>query len=295
MGCAESEADYTNVVADDLNGFFRRFEIPKQAFDLPDIYFITFVIFFFSCLDVKILLPRSLPHASYNISHQGEIAFVYGSITDQTLADELSNDIKEQVATSYNIFTVDISVVLGTKEKHGVLSVHVFTNSTKKIIPPYFTNCKDITYVDSIEEKDDGTVTIRLGDDVMVYWWQEVKSKDQNKVGEDFEKVFGEVIAATNYPLPFDWGCQFWGFHTSFCQALNEVQCELTAVGGDVCALTSTSSSERLPTTTKIVNMTGIFRDMFPFLVETVPIESFEAEVAEREHTTGITFPCLSR
>ncbi|KAJ8029075.1 hypothetical protein HOLleu_28386 [Holothuria leucospilota] len=31
MGCAESEANYRNAVADDLNGFFCRFERPKQA------------------------------------------------------------------------------------------------------------------------------------------------------------------------------------------------------------------------------------------------------------------------
>ncbi|KAJ8039662.1 hypothetical protein HOLleu_13735 [Holothuria leucospilota] len=204
--------------------------------------------------------------------------------------------MKEQVATSYSLFSVVIPVVLGAKEKHGVLPLHVFTNSTKKVLPPYFTNCQDITYVDSIEEKDDGTVTIRLGDDVLVYWVQkEVKYEGQNKVGKDFVKVFGEVIAATDYPLPFDWGCKFWGSHISFCQALHEVQCELAAVEGDVCALTSTSSSERLPTTTKMVNMTGIFRDMFPVLAETVPIESFEAELAKIEHITGITFPCLSR
>ncbi|KAJ8039671.1 hypothetical protein HOLleu_13749 [Holothuria leucospilota] len=250
---------------------------------------------FFYCLDVKILLPRSLPQAPYNTSHQGEVAFMYGSITDHTLAAELSNDMKEHVATSYILFSVGIPVVLGAQEKHGLFAVQMLTNSSRKVFSSYSTNYKEMTYVDSIEEKDDGTVTIRLGDDVMVYWVQkEVKYKDQNKVGKDFDKVFGEVIANTNYPLPFDWGCKFWGSHTSFCQALNEVQCELTAVGGDVCALTSTSSSERLPITTKFVNMTGIFRDMFPFLAETIPTEGFEAELAEREHTTGITFPCLS-
>ncbi|KAJ8039731.1 hypothetical protein HOLleu_13827 [Holothuria leucospilota] len=112
-------------------------------------------------------------------------------------------------------------------------------------------------------------------------------------VAKDFDKVYGKTIAFTDYPMSFDWGCALLGSQISFCQVLNNVRCELTTFGGDVCALISTSSGERSPTNMKIVNMTGTFRDMFPYLAEAVPSESFEAETINREHSSGIKYSCL--
>ncbi|KAJ8039659.1 hypothetical protein HOLleu_13731 [Holothuria leucospilota] len=246
-------------------------------------------------MEVKLQLPQSLPQTSYDTSHQGEVTLTDALITDHTLADELSIDLNEQVATSYKVLVVAIPVVLGTTKEHGILPLHVFTNSTKKVLSAYGTNYNYISQLNDFEEGDDGTVRILLGDDVITYQVQdEVKCKGENKVGKDFNEVLGKIITVTNYPLPLDWGCELLGSQISFCQVLNEVQCGLAAVGGDVCILTSTSSSERCPSTMKILNSTGVFQQMIPFLEETVPNESFEAEFIDREHTTGIKYPCLT-
>ncbi|KAJ8039732.1 hypothetical protein HOLleu_13828 [Holothuria leucospilota] len=240
--------------------------------------------------DVRLPLPQSLPHSSYNVSQQGEVALYYLTITDHTLADELPNCLKEQVATIYQHLIVSLPVIIGTSEEHGVMSLHLFTNSTKKVSVPLVTSSSEVTYVESIEEEENGTLTFLLDGDVMSIQVQEkLKAKDEMSVGKDFDKINGKVITATNYPLPFDWGCELFGSHISFCQVLKEVSCDLAAVEGDVCALSTTSSGERSPASMKIVNMTGIFRDMMPYLAEAVPLESIEAESISREHASGIS------
>ncbi|KAJ8022082.1 hypothetical protein HOLleu_39474 [Holothuria leucospilota] len=245
--------------------------------------------------DVKIQLPQSLPHSSYNASYQGEILISYGTIIDETLAAGLSDDVKEQVSTSFQLFLVLLPLVIDMTDEHVDLFLRHFSNSTKKITHPYSTNSSELIQVDSIEEEDDGTVTIRLGDDVMVFQIQnDVKCKGETKVTKDFDKVTGKYLKGTNYPLPFDWGCGLFGSQVSFCELLNGFQCEIARVGGDVCTVTTTTISERCPATMKIVNMTGVFREMIPFLAETVPNESFEAELVDRHHSTGIAYPCLT-
>ncbi|KAJ8032035.1 hypothetical protein HOLleu_25442 [Holothuria leucospilota] len=243
---------------------------------------------------VKIQLPQSLPHSSYNASSQGEVLLTYDTVTDNTLAADLSDDLKEQVSTSYHVFSVLLPLVIGMADEHVGLFLRHFSNSTKEITFLYGTNTSGLIQVDSIEEADDGTVTIRLGDDVMVYKVQDdVKCNGETKVGKDFDKVLGKILKGTNYPLLFDWGCGLFGSQVSFCQLLDGFQCEIARVGGDVCTITTTTISERSPATMKIVNMTGVFREMIPFLAETVPNESFEAELIDRQHSTGIVYPCL--
>ncbi|KAJ8022084.1 hypothetical protein HOLleu_39476 [Holothuria leucospilota] len=245
--------------------------------------------------DVKIQLPQSLPHSSYNASIKGDLLISYVTIIDDTLAAELSDDLKEQVSTSFQIFSVFLPLVSGMTDDHVVLHLRHFSNSTKKITYPYGTSTRELIQVDSIEEADDGTVTIRLGNDVMVYQIQnEVKCEGETEVTKDFDNVFGKGKIGTSYPLPFDWGCGLFGSQVSFCELLDGFQCEIARVGGDVCTVTTTTFSERSPATMKIVNMTGVFREMIPFLAETVPNESFEAELVDRQHSTGIVYPCLT-
>ncbi|KAJ8022089.1 hypothetical protein HOLleu_39481 [Holothuria leucospilota] len=181
-------------------------------------------------------------------------------------------------------------------EEHALLNLCLFSNSTKKITNPSGTNTSgELIQVDRIDEADDGTVTIGLGDDVMVYQVQDdVKCNSESKVGKDFDKVTGEVIKVTNYPLSFDWGYELVGSEISFCKHSDGFRCELERMGGDVCSLMSVTLSKRCPANMKIVNMTGVFRDMIPFLAETVPNESFEAELIDRQISTGMVYPCLT-
>ncbi|KAJ8022085.1 hypothetical protein HOLleu_39477 [Holothuria leucospilota] len=245
--------------------------------------------------DVMIQLPQSLPHVAYNESYQGEVLLTSLTITDNTLAAELSDELKEQVSTSYQIFSVFLPVVTGMTEKHAMLNLRHFTNSTKKVTYCFGTSTTGFTQVDSIEQGNDGLVTFRLGDDVMIYQAQdEGKCNGETEVGKDFDKVSGKIVTITNYPLSFDWGCELVGSQISFCKLLDGFRCELARVGGDVCTVTSTILSERYPATMKIVNMTGVFREMIPFLAETIPNESFETEFVDRQHSTGIVYPCLT-
>ncbi|KAJ8039689.1 hypothetical protein HOLleu_13770 [Holothuria leucospilota] len=153
---------------------------------------------------------------------------MYGNFTDEGLTRDLSDDLKEQVATSYRYFDANIPVVTGNCN-HGVLSLCLFTDSTKKVLFPYHSTVNDVTQVDSIEETDDGTVTIRLGDDVMVFRVQRDVKCDFNEkenIGKVFDKVLGEVITTTSYPSRFDWGCEILGSDVSICKVLNDVRCE---------------------------------------------------------------------
>ncbi|KAJ8039733.1 hypothetical protein HOLleu_13830 [Holothuria leucospilota] len=243
--------------------------------------------------DVKLQLPQSLPHSSYNVSQQGEVTLFYVTLTDHTLADELPNPLKHQVATFYQHLLVALPVMVGMHGEYVLLHLHLFTNSTKNVLVPYTTSNKEVTHVDSIEEDDDGRVTLRLGSDIMTFQVKnEIEGDDGENVAKDFEKVHGKAF--TSYPSSFDWGCELFGSRVSFCQVLNEVRCELAVFGGDVCTVSSTSSSERSPTSMMVTNMTGIFKDMFPYLAKTVPSQCLEAETIKREHATGIKYPCLT-
>lgn len=123
---------------------------------------------------------------------------------------------------------------------------------------------------------------------------QKVNCSRDVDVAQDFDKLIGKALKTTHYPLNFDWGWDRLGYRVSFCQALHKVHYDLADVVGDVWAVTSTSSSDQSPASLMVLNMTGIFREVFPYLAETVPSESFEAELVEKEHTTGITYPFLT-
>ncbi|KAJ8022086.1 hypothetical protein HOLleu_39478 [Holothuria leucospilota] len=105
-----------------------------------------------------IQLPQSnLPHVVYNASYQGEVLLTSMTIRDDTLAAELSDELKEQVSTSYQLLSVFVPLVIGMTEEHAVLNFHHFTNSTKKITYFFGTSTSDFTQVDSIEEAENFT------------------------------------------------------------------------------------------------------------------------------------------
>ncbi|KAJ8039734.1 hypothetical protein HOLleu_13831 [Holothuria leucospilota] len=211
-------------------------------------------------------------------------------VNRDALERELQNRKQQDAACGQGM-----PVLVGETENHGLLYLHLLTNNTKKVLIPYATSNNEVTYIDSIEEEEDGQVTLRLGVDSMTFQVQDAfKDSSEKNVGRDFDKVIGKFITTTNYPLSFDWDCQLLGSQISFCQVLNEFWCKMAAFAGDVCAVTSTSSSKRLPTTMMIIKMTGKFREMFPYLAETVPCKSFEAESFDREHTTGVVYPCTT-
>ncbi|KAJ8044270.1 hypothetical protein HOLleu_11684 [Holothuria leucospilota] len=86
-----------------------------------------------------------------------------GVLHDHTLSG-VSCEMKERVAASYNIFHIPLSFVSGGQS--GIIFLVLFTDSDKDIFP-YSTNWNHVHHIDEIEEAEDGTITLRQGNDVM--------------------------------------------------------------------------------------------------------------------------------
>ncbi|KAJ8044275.1 hypothetical protein HOLleu_11693 [Holothuria leucospilota] len=228
----------------------------------------------------------------YDPSLIGEVDIGYFVIHDHTL-NGISYKLKEKVATSYRLAGVSVPFVSGGR--HGFLILALFTDSDKKVFFPYSTNHDHITYIDEIEETEDGTITLRHGNDVLVMNTQHNDTCGDNQrqhVRQDFDKILGKQVTGTDYPLPFDWGCDVLGDDVDFCDILKENKNELEKAGPNVCTeMTITSQSKRCPATMEFQEITGFFRNALPFL--STYFGSFEAEWIDREHGGGIIFPCL--
>lgn len=93
--------------------------------------------------------------------------------------------------------------------------------------------------------------------------------------------------------MPVDFGCELFPENVSFCQKIAEHQCDLQRVGGNVCSLAFLTHQKRCPASSRIVEMTGFFRDKLPFLADSTPFESFEAEWDESSNIGGLKFSCF--
>lgn len=248
---------------------------------------------FYFFVDLDPFLTKSGSNETlYNPSLIREVTIAYFVIHDYTL-NGLSCKMKEKVATSYRVAAVSVPFV--TSGRHGIIILALFTDSDKKVFFPYSTNHDHITYVDEIEETENGTITLRHGNDVLVMNTQHNNTCDENQrqhVEEDFDKILGKQHTATEYPLPFDWGCNVLGDDLDFCDILKQNKNDLEKAGPNVCTeMTITSQSKRCPATMELKEITGFFSNTLPFL--SAPVESFEAEWIDREHGGGIIFPCF--
>lgn len=169
------------------------------------------------------------------------------------------------------------------------------TDSKKEILSPYNTNNDNIIYIDMIEESDDGTVTLKKGNDVMViniHHATECHDGQYQTLHHDFDEVTGALPTASNYPMLFDWKCDILGTDVSFCKILKDHQTDLQQVGPNVCVQLKPLTSERCPSSLQVTKITGFFHDTLYFLPQT--FESFETEWLDREYSSGLLFPCLS-
>lgn len=228
-------------------------------------------------------------------SGQAQIFVTLVTIEDITLKEELTDDMKDNVATKYIFLTVGIPFLSG--QRNGLLFGNAITDSHKHVLNPYFTNHQAIKRVDRVNVGNNGTVVIYKNDDVIVLNIQdgkECKAKGGRRILKDFDEITGKGIA-TNYPLPFDWGCDLvQSKNVSFCQILKESSCDLHRAGVNVCTTESTSISKRCRATLTFLNITGIFKDELLSLLSNAPVTSSEAEWIHREHSAGILFPCFT-
>ncbi|KAJ8017878.1 hypothetical protein HOLleu_44453 [Holothuria leucospilota] len=244
--------------------------------------------------NVALELSGALPHASYDSSRYGEVVVAYLTFVDPTLRDgELPCHLRDQIATSFSIFTVSVPTVIGGE--HGFIPVVTLTDG-EKIMLLFYSSYKDVVKIDSIDETEDGNVTLRHGDDVMILQTgRDNVECYNNNVGSDFDIVQGKLLKATDYPREFNWGCDLLGDDVGYCRVLRKHRCELERLGGDVCVLTHSPISKRCPSFMRIERLTGFFRDALFLPTESTPIESLEAEWINRDHEVGIQFPCLSQ
>ncbi|KAJ8045002.1 hypothetical protein HOLleu_07917 [Holothuria leucospilota] len=241
---------------------------------------------------VNLELPVD-PQSSYDTSQYGEIIIVYLKYTDHILREELPCHLRDQIATSFSIFSVHVPIL--TDGEPGFIPVATFTDSDKTVVY-YQSSYKDIGTLDSIDETEDGTVTLRRGDDVIVLpTGGDIVECHENSTGADFDRVTGKLLKSTNYPQEFNWGCDLFGDDVGYCRVLRQHQCELQRLGGDVCVLTHSPVSERCASFMRIERLTGFFRDAMFLPTEPTPIESFQAQWIKRDHEMGIEFPCLSK
>ncbi|KAJ8044271.1 hypothetical protein HOLleu_11688 [Holothuria leucospilota] len=223
----------------------------------------------------------------------GTLFLGHAVIHDHTLSG-LSCEMKERVAASYDTVNVALSFVSGGQ--HGIILLDLFTDSDKDVFFPYSTNWNHVHYIDQIEEAENGTITLRQGNDVMVLNTHHnyTCSKSQHyDVREEFNEITGESFTSTDYPLAFDWGCDVFGDEVDFCDILKQNEKDLKKAGSNVCTeMTITYQSKRCSATLAIQQMTGFFRNELPYF--SAPSKRFEAEWVDREHGAGIVFPCFS-
>lgn len=190
----------------------------------------------------------------------------------------------------YAVFGVLVVAEDGTR---AIITVARFTDAKGQLAIPYTTNVKTIRRIDSIEMAG-GHVILRHCDDVMNITTNHDESCDDDRtVAEDFAKVEAGDIHITDYPAPFDWGCDILSDDVSFCRELQPLMGDILGTNGDVCTTMSTTKSTQCPADMAITSMTGVFRSTLPFLAESVPIQSIEAEWLDREHGIGIVYPCF--
>ncbi|KAJ8032487.1 hypothetical protein HOLleu_26028 [Holothuria leucospilota] len=230
-------------------------------------------------------------------TNTGQLFIALGAIQDYTLKEELSCEMKKNIAVTHRFFLVAIPFTSGTK--HGILVTIVLSDSPKQVLNPYLTNYQTVKQIDRIEDTNDGTVFMYKGDDVMtlnIQYDKECQRVESTPLRNDFVQLTTNNHVTTNYPKPFDWGCESLGLNVSFCETLQQNRCGLERAGSDICATKFMTLYQPCPATFSIMNMTGFFQnEVLPFVsASELPLVSFEAEWLNSTQSAGLVFPCFT-
>lgn len=228
---------------------------------------------------------------------QGELDVLFSTITDLTLDNELTSELKDRIAVEYSYIVFSLPFI--SASKRGTLPLAIFTNSTRDVLLPYNTNTQIIERVDQIEMTDNGDLYMTKGDDVMVlniqYANELCDKAAQQSMKHDIDELIGKMDYVTDFPMPFDnWGCGRLFEDVSYCKVFRDYQCQLRRAGSDVCTQESMLFSKRCPMSMTLINATGYFRDVAPYLPAALPQTSFEGDKFAEGHSAGIIFPCLT-
>ncbi|XP_071814264.1 uncharacterized protein [Apostichopus japonicus] len=250
--------------------------------------------------ELDLQLPTSWPNSPYDRRRFGEIGIYFGDVTEVIPTVEHTYCQAEDHIESFRRLGVVLSVVRSDALLPTMLLLASITDSKKTVLDPYSTSHRMTTYIDSIQDSGNGTVTFRNGDDVMVVQIQDDQScteKEQNLLEENFPGSTdpSSHIAFSSYPNVFDWGCDDFGSNFSFCAKLKERECDLNRFSNDICGVYSTTAVKRCPSYMEIQDVTGFFRDIIPLsMTESEPIRSIETESIDVSHEIGLLFPCFT-
>lgn len=243
--------------------------------------------------DVNLSLATSLPSAHYDESRYGELSIAFGTI-EETNLDYLPCDLKDKLETSYRSLFFGIPYL--SNGNHGILHLLEMTEAKNRLTLPTATNDDYRITLDSIDE-DGETVTLRIRNDTMTL--DVVKNtccQTDKDVGDDFDGLMGVNVTFTCYPKTFDWNCgSVLDWNTGYCGVLKDKLCEYQRFGGDVCVQATTKSSVRCSSRMKLTSASGVFGDILSGFFDSFPVKSFEAEWINRDHESGIKYPCLSK
>ncbi|PIK49518.1 hypothetical protein BSL78_13623 [Apostichopus japonicus] len=180
---------------------------------------------------------------------QGELDVLFSTITDLTLDNELTSELKDRIAVEYSYIVFSLPFI--SASKRGTLALAIFTNSTRDVLLPYNTNTQIIERVDQIEMTDNGDLYMSKGDDVMVlniqYANELCDKAAQQTLKQDINELAGKKNYVTDFPMPFDnWVVQIVR-RCHYCKVFRDYQCQLQRAGSDVCTQESMLFSKRAP------------------------------------------------
>lgn len=233
---------------------------------------------------------KLLSSTKFNSSSEGDLTILIHTVEDLTLKEELPSELQNQVA-SEGIHVQFAVPVVSSEGSHAAILLAVFASGP--FLSPYVTNYQAVRYIDNIHLGDD-FVTLTNGSDVMhIVVGHEDDCHDDADVGAEFDHVTGKEVHISSFPAEFDWGCGILPDDVCFCKRLEDFQDAIDETNGEVCIKLSGRKSRRCPASMRVNQMTGVFREAFPFLADMVPVQSFESEWLDREQDIGITFPCF--
>ncbi|PIK38391.1 hypothetical protein BSL78_24776 [Apostichopus japonicus] len=155
--------------------------------------------------ELDLQLPTSWPNSPYDRRHFGEIGIYFGDVTEVIPTVDHTYCQAEDHIESFRRLGVVLSVVRSDASLPTMLLLASITDSKKTVLDPYSTSHGMTTYIDSIQDSGNGTVTFRNGDDVMVVQIQDNQScteKEQNLLEENFPGSTdpSSHIAFSSYP-----------------------------------------------------------------------------------------------
>lgn len=254
------------------------------------------MFFFFIQLDSKLSIAASHTSRYPNMSGEHEVVVIHGIYdASESVSKTWETDTRDKMSTNFEFVFMgipDLRSVTGSSSQSIALLVQLFTNSRRPVYVPFFTD--QVTYVDALSTRSDGTVYVRKDGDELILRLNDVGTgcpHDSCVKEDDFRVLRDSLWVTYPHPFTFDWSIceQIWS--PVICQVIDSA---VSSSPEEFCvSFHKIDQPRRCGTSIEIMKMTGIFREA-SLLIDQPPIESFEAERVEMpSHYHGLVAPCL--